>query len=88
MVNNLPANAGGATDAGSTPGSGRSPRVGHGKPLQCSCLENPTTECTHRHPGVVGGIAAWKKHDGVFSSSRKVLWLHQGVSIIHGYIFM
>ena len=31
-------------DAGSTPGSGRSPREGqgHGNPLQDSCLENPT----------------------------------------------
>ena len=53
MVKNLPANAGGARDAGSTPGSGRSPGVGHGKPLQCSCLGNPTAECAQRHPGVV-----------------------------------
>ena len=37
MVKNLPANAG---DAGSTPGSGRSPGKGNGNPLQCSCLEN------------------------------------------------
>ena len=29
-------------DAGSVPGSGRFPRGGHGNPLQCSCLENPT----------------------------------------------
>ena len=28
-------------DAGSIPGSGRSPGGGHGNPLQCSCLENP-----------------------------------------------
>jgi len=28
-------------DAGSTPGSGRSPGGGHGNPLQYSCLENP-----------------------------------------------
>jgi len=27
---------------GSIPGSGRSPRGGHGNPLQYSCLENPT----------------------------------------------
>ena len=41
VVKNLPANAGDLRDAGSTPGSGRSPGGGHGKPLQCSCLENP-----------------------------------------------
>ena len=28
-------------ETGSTSGSGRSPGGGHGKPLQCSCLENP-----------------------------------------------
>ena len=28
-------------DVGSIPGLGRSPAGGHGKPLQCSCLENP-----------------------------------------------
>ena len=38
MVKNLPANAG---DAGSIPGSGRSPGVGNGNPLQNSCLGNP-----------------------------------------------
>ena len=27
-------------DAGSIPGSGRSPGGRHGNPLQCSCLEN------------------------------------------------
>ena len=30
-----------AGDAGSIPGSGRSPEVGNGNPLQYSCLENP-----------------------------------------------
>ena len=33
--------AGDVTEAGWTPGSGRSPGGGHGNPLQCSCLENP-----------------------------------------------
>ena len=30
-----------AGDLGSSPGLGRSPGVGHGNPLQYSCLENP-----------------------------------------------
>ena len=38
VVKNPPANAG---DAGSVPGSGRSPEGGNGYPLQYSCLENP-----------------------------------------------
>ena len=37
----LPANVGHITDMGSIPGSGRSPRGGHGSPLQYSCLEDP-----------------------------------------------
>ena len=40
MVKNLPANVGDAAEMGLIPGSGRSPRVGNGRPLQCSCLEN------------------------------------------------
>ena len=34
-------NAGDTGDMGSVPGSGRSPGVGCGNPLQFSCLENP-----------------------------------------------
>ena len=41
VVKNLPANAEDMKDVGSIPGWGRSPRGGHGKPLQYSCLENP-----------------------------------------------
>ena len=40
VVKNPPANAGDARDAGSISGSGRSPGVGTGNPLQYSCLEN------------------------------------------------
>ena len=38
VVKNPPTNTG---DAGSVPGSGRSPGGGNGNPLQCSCLGNP-----------------------------------------------
>ena len=34
-------NAGDTGDAGSVPGSGRSPGEGNGNLLQCSCLGNP-----------------------------------------------
>ena len=40
VVKNLPANAEKARDVGSILGSGRSPGVGNGNPLHCSCLEN------------------------------------------------
>ena len=39
-VENLPANAGDTGDRGSSLGSGRSPGVRNGNPLQYSCLEN------------------------------------------------
>ena len=40
VLKNPPANAGDIRDAVLIPGSGRSPGVGNGTPLQCSCLEN------------------------------------------------
>ena len=40
-VKNLPANAEGARDAHSVPGSGRSPGERNSSPLQYSCLGNP-----------------------------------------------
>ena len=42
VVKNLSDNAGDIRDLGSIPGSGRVPGVGHGNPLQYSCLKNPT----------------------------------------------
>ena len=45
MVKNPPANAG---DAGSIPGSGRSPGEGNGNPLQYSCLGNPMDSGTQQ----------------------------------------
>ena len=41
VVKNPPANAEDIGDAGLIPGSGRSPGVGNGNPLQYSYLENP-----------------------------------------------
>ena len=41
MVKNLPARAG---DIGVISGSGRSPGVGNGNPLQYSCLQDPMDE--------------------------------------------
>ena len=44
VVKSLSVNAGDVRDAGSIPGSGRSPGGGNGNLLQYSCLENPMTE--------------------------------------------
>ena len=41
VLKNTPANAEELRDAGSIPGSERSPGVGNGNPLQYSCLQNP-----------------------------------------------
>ena len=40
VVKNPPASAGDTRDAGSVPGSGKSPGEGNGNPLYYSCLEN------------------------------------------------
>jgi len=41
VVKNPPASAEDIREAGSIPGLARSPRRGHGNPLEYSCLENP-----------------------------------------------
>ena len=41
VVKNLLTSAGDVSDIGLISGLGRSPGVGHGNPLQYSCLENP-----------------------------------------------
>ena len=41
VVKNLPTNAGDTRELGLIAGSGRSPGVGNGNPLQYSCLGNP-----------------------------------------------
>ena len=48
-VKNLSASAGDVRDLGSIPGSGSSPGVGTGDPLQYSCLENITEEPGRLH---------------------------------------
>ena len=57
VVKSPPANARDVSDAGSTPGLGRSPGEGTGNPLQYSRLENPM------HGGAsqatVRGVAEW-----------------------------
>ena len=40
VAKNPPASAGDVRKLGSNPGTGKSPRVGNGHPLQYSCLEN------------------------------------------------
>ena len=47
VVKNLPVNAADIRDAGSIPGSGRSPGEGNGNPLPYSCLEKEMA--THSH---------------------------------------
>ena len=55
MVKNPPVDAGDERDMGSIPGSGRSPRIGNGNALQCSCLENPMDRGAWR--AAVSGMA-------------------------------
>ena len=40
MIKSVSGNAGDSKDVDLIPGSGKSPRVGNGNPLQYSCLEN------------------------------------------------
>ena len=60
VVKYPPANAGDAGDMGLIPGSGRSPSVGSGNPLQYSCLGNPMDRGAWR--ATVHGVAR-VRHD-------------------------
>ena len=55
VVKNPPANAGGARELGSAPGSGRSPGGGQGQPTPVSALENPLDRGSQR--AAVHGVA-------------------------------
>ena len=52
MVKNTPANAGDSEGLSWIPGSGRSPGVGNGNPLQYSCLGNPMDRGAWRAAGL------------------------------------
>ena len=58
-------------DAGLTPQLGRSPGEGIGKPLQCSCLENPV------------GRGAWQAtvHE-VANSQGNDIWHHDNLLLM------
>ena len=66
VLKSSPANAGGARDSGSIPGSGRSPEVGKGTPRQYSCLKNYM------------GRRAWRAtvHGTAKSQTRLSAWAH------------
>ena len=58
-------NTGDTGDAGSIPGSGRSPAGGNGNPLQCSCLDNPMDRgawraTVHRVPKSQMQLSRWQ----------------------------
>ena len=55
VVKNPPANTTDVRNAGSLPGSGKSPGEGNGNPLQSSCLENPVDRGAWR--ATVHGVA-------------------------------
>ena len=57
VVKNPHANAGDVRDAGSIPGSRRSPGGGHADPLQYSCLENPVDRQS------LAGYSPWGRKD-------------------------
>ena len=64
MAKNLPASAADTRDVGSIPGSGRSPGIGNGNLLQCSCLENSMDRGSWQ--AIVHGVAkSWTQHNSV-----------------------
>ena len=71
-VKNPPANAGDARHTGSIPGSGRSPGVGNGNPLQYTCVENSMDRGAW-WAAVHGITKSWTRLKRLSSSSSKAL---------------
>ena len=65
-----------AGDQGSILGSGRHPGVGHGNPLQYSCLGNPMDR----------GVP-WATVHGVAKSQTQLSDLHFSLSLLNGEVF-
>ena len=67
-------NAGDTGDAGSIPGSGRSPGEGNGSPLQYSCLENPMDRGTWRATEINNkeGVRTVKNQKSLEENERSV----------------
>ena len=91
VVKNLPADAGDTRDAGSIPGSGRSPGEGNGSPLQYSCLgclENPRDVGTGNAAvqrvakSLTGVKQLSSRAHTVFSALCSMLWLHFNLTAI------
>ena len=77
VVKNLPTNAGDARDTSQIPGSGRSPGVGNGNPLQYSCLENPHGQRS------LAGYSPWgHKHLDTTEHNTTYRGLHNFVNIL------
>ena len=63
-------------DVGSIFVWGRFPGGGHGKPLQCSCLENPTAE----EPGGLQSMQSQRvRHNWAENSDWTSLWISQSI---------
>ena len=69
MVKNLTANT---RDAGSIPGSGRSPGEGNGNPLQSSCLESPMDRRLHGTDGLQSMQSQRVGHDLVTKTTTSL----------------
>ena len=75
MVKNPPANAEARGDAGSIPGSGRSPGGGNGNPLQYSCLENSMDRGVWR--ATIHGVArSWTRLSDLSTQTEALFLLN------------
>ena len=88
MVKSLSVNAGDVRDAGSIPGSGRSPGGRHNNPLQYSCLENPMDRGAWQ--AVVHGITqSWTRLKQFSTHTLEIyiyIYIYTGYTLEYIYI--
>ena len=86
VVKSLSANAADVRDAGSIPGSGRSPGGRHSNPLQYSCLENPMDRGAWQ--ATAHGITqSWTRLKQFSKHTQRYTYTHWRYTYIYIYIY-
>ena len=80
LVKNPSASSGDTREVSSIPGSGRSPGIGNGNPLQYSCLENSMDRGAWR--AIVHGVSKRQPPHWARTHEEPAKWIYQDLLVI------